>query len=445
MNRYDLEDLARRTAASYNLPPDIFLRLINTESGFNPNAVSSKGATGLTQLMPDTAKEVGVTNPNDITQNIEGGARYLRKMLDRYDGNMELALAAYNAGPSNVDKFGGVPPFAETQNYLFKMLGRQPTQQDQMPNTPVMPKESNLGGLLGMFTAPTNQSGMSAFQNFAQALDPLILPEARMGKVIRGQASARQKTAQSNATARMLDGLPNGKPYADAIRNGADGQAIYLQYLKDSKEGTLSKKDIFDATNSLRKEFIGKQETKEFAKQSAAFARIMASAEAPTGAGDMALIFNYMKLLDPGSTVREGEYATARDTGNVSNRVRAIYNKLVMGTTLTEEQRADFVDRSVRLYKQAETQFQKISDQYAKLAKDQGLDVNQVIIDSGYTGKIPEINENIQREGIPPKPTTDKFPQKFVDEFPTEEDWRIHWINNMSQTERETYIEAMSR
>ena len=92
MNRYDLEDIARRTAASYNLPPEIFLRLINTESGFNPNAVSPKGATGLTQLMPDTAREMGVTNINDITQNIEGGARYLKKMLDKFNGNMELAL-----------------------------------------------------------------------------------------------------------------------------------------------------------------------------------------------------------------------------------------------------------------------------------------------------------------------------------------------------------------
>lgn len=447
MNRYDLEDLARRTAASYNLPPEIFLRLINTESGFNSNAVSPKGATGLTQLMPDTAKEVGVTNPNDITQNIEGGARYLRKMLDRYDGNMELALAAYNAGPSNVDKFGGVPPFAETQNYLFKMLGRQPVQQDQMPNTPTTPKQSGLGGLgglLGMFTNADKQSGLSLFENLGQALDPLILPEARMGDVIRAKGKQNVSRDQSNATAKMLDNLKGGAPYAAAIRNGGNAQQIYLQYLKDSKEGTLSKKDIFDATNSLRKEFIGKQETKEFAKQSAAFARIMASAEAPTGAGDMALIFNYMKLLDPGSTVREGEYATARDTGNVSNKVRAIYNKLVMGTTLTEEQRADFVDRSVRLYRQAETQFEKISDQYAKLAKDQGLDVSQVIIDSGYVGKIPEINENIQREGIPPKPTTDQFPQKFVEQFPTEEDWRNHWINNMSQKDREAYIEAMS-
>ena len=74
MNRYDLEDLARRTAASYNLPPEIFLRLINTESGFNQNAVSPKGAIGLTQLMPGTAQELGVDATN-ITQNIEGGAR----------------------------------------------------------------------------------------------------------------------------------------------------------------------------------------------------------------------------------------------------------------------------------------------------------------------------------------------------------------------------------
>ena len=450
MNRYDLEDLARRTAASYNLPPEIFLRLINTESGFNPNAVSPKGATGLTQLMPNTAREMGVENINDITQNIEGGARYLRKMLDKYNGNMELALAAYNAGPGNVDKFGGVPPFAETQNYLFKMLGRQPSQPDQAPNTRATSRGDEQSGLLNMLTNMGNQSGMNMFQNFAQALDPLILPEARMGEVIRDQGKLARKGRQDNATAKMLDGLEGGAPYAAAIRNGADGQTIYMQYLKDRKDGTLSKKDIFDATNALRKEYIGKQETKEFAKQSAAFARIMASAQDSTGAGDMALIFNYMKLLDPGSTVREGEYATARDTGNVSNRIRAIYNKMVMGTTLTEEQRADFVDRSVRLYRQAETQFQQITDQYTKLAKDQGLDVSQVIIDSGYVGEIPEINKNIQRDTIPPKPSPDQFPQnkewaKFAEQFELDEDWRNHWINNMTKTQRENYIEQMSQ
>ncbi len=448
MNRYDLEDIARRTAASYNLPPEIFLRLINTESGFNPNAVSPKGATGLTQLMPDTAREMGVTNINDITQNIEGGARYLKKMVDKYDGNMELALAAYNAGPGNVDKFNGVPPFAETQNYLFKMLGRQPSQPEQMPNTRSTSRGDEQGGLLNMLSNMGNQSGLSTFQNLAQALDPLILPEARMGEVIRSRGAKTQKQRQSNQTAAMLDNLEGGAPYAAAIRNGADGQTVYMQYLKDKKEGTLSRKDIRDATNALRKEYIGTPETKEFAKQSAAFARIMASADAPTGAGDMALIFNFMKLLDPGSTVREGEYATARDTGNVSQRVRAIYNKMVMGTTLTPEQRADFVDRSVRLYKKAETQFGKVTDQYSKLAEEQGLPIDQIIIDKGYEGKIPEINENIQNETrfpqVPPKPTSPPFDEEFVRQFSTMEAWANHWQNNMDDDARTIFIEAFS-
>ena len=451
MNRYDLEDLARRTAASYNLPPEIFLRLINTESGFNQNAVSPKGAIGLTQLMPGTAQELGVDATN-ITQNIEGGARYLRQMLDKYNGNMELALAAYNAGPGNVDKFGGVPPFAETQNYLFKMLGRQPAQQPDMRVT-TRGQEPQSQGLLGTFGfggAVNPQTGMTAIENVTQALDPLLPPEQRMGQVIRDRGTSRKQTLQSNNTARLLDSLPGGKPYADAIRNGGDGQALYLQYLKDKKDGTLTAKDLRDQTNALRKEFIGKPETKEFSKQIAAFARIMASAEDSTGAGDMALIFNFMKLLDPGSTVREGEYATARDTGNVSQRVRAIYNKMVMGTTLTPEQRADFVDRSVRLYRSAETQFGKIREQYTELAKQQGLPVNQIIIDKGYEGTIPEINKDIQRQTIPPKPSPSDFPndkdwKKFAETFATDEDWKKHWIENMSQNQRIQYIESMSR
>ena len=291
MNRYDLEDFAKRTAASYNLPPEIFLRLINTESGFNPNAVSPKGAVGLTQLMPATAQELGVDASN-VTQNIEGGARYLRQMLDKYNGNMELALAAYNAGPGNVDKFGGVPPFAETQDYLFKMLGRQPAQQPDAPPSSTSDEQQSQG-LLSSFGFGMNvnpETGMTGLQNITQALDPLLPAEQRMGQVIRDRGKATKKTIQGNNTARLLDTLPGGKPYAAMIRNGADGQAVYLQYLKDQKDGTLTKKDKFDATNKLRQEFIGKQETKEFSKQVAAFARIMRSAEDPTAAGDLALI-----------------------------------------------------------------------------------------------------------------------------------------------------------
>ena len=113
--------LARAAARRHNLPEDLFLRLVHQESGWNPAAVSSKGALGLAQLMPDTARLLRV-DPLDPEQNLEGGARYLRMMYDRF-GNWELALAAYNAGPGAVDTHGGIPPFQETRQYVQIILG----------------------------------------------------------------------------------------------------------------------------------------------------------------------------------------------------------------------------------------------------------------------------------------------------------------------------------
>lgn len=122
-NRLTISESIRTAAAKYHLPAGLIRGMIQAESDFNVRAVSPAGAQGLMQLMPDTARELGVTDPFDINQNIDGGSRYLRKMLDRFRGDLKLALAAYNAGPGAVESYGGrVPPFAETRAYVRKVL-----------------------------------------------------------------------------------------------------------------------------------------------------------------------------------------------------------------------------------------------------------------------------------------------------------------------------------
>lgn len=114
-------EVAKAAARKHNIPEDLFLRLVQQESGWNPSAVSPKGATGLAQLMPDTADLLRV-DINDPAENLEGGARYLRMMYDRF-GSWRLALAAYNAGPMAVEEHDGIPPYAETENYVKAILG----------------------------------------------------------------------------------------------------------------------------------------------------------------------------------------------------------------------------------------------------------------------------------------------------------------------------------
>ncbi|RMH56216.1 MAG: lytic transglycosylase domain-containing protein [Candidatus Hydrogenedentota bacterium] len=119
-----MEDMIKGVADKHELNAALLAAVAGKESNFDPTAVSSKGAQGLMQLMPETAKMLGVKNPFDPRESLEGGAKYLKTLLERYGGDIKKALAAYNAGPGAVEKYGGVPPYRETREYVDDVLKR---------------------------------------------------------------------------------------------------------------------------------------------------------------------------------------------------------------------------------------------------------------------------------------------------------------------------------
>jgi hypothetical protein len=155
-----------------------------------------------------------------------------------------------------------------------------------------------------------------------------------------------------------------------------------VEYLTEGGPAQADPEEI----QKVRKEFSGLAPVKDFAAQSSAYGRIVAAARAPSAAGDLAMIFNYMKLLDPGSVVREGEFATAETAAGVPDRVRNIYNRVLTGERLGDEQRFDFLDRAERIYSSAEQGFDGLYQQYAGIAQAAGMPLDQALIDFRYQG-----------------------------------------------------------
>ena len=167
----DLNEVVNSASGRYRLDPDLVNSVIKAESGFNVRAVSPKGAQGLMQLMPGTASQLGVPNAFDPEANVEGGAKYLRELLERYNFDLVKALAAYNAGPQRVEQFGGVPPYYETRVYVAKIVrdfNRKKEAQKRAAAKPSAPK-AGVGKAIRPAGETRNSTVMQAKTGPAQA------------------------------------------------------------------------------------------------------------------------------------------------------------------------------------------------------------------------------------------------------------------------------------
>jgi hypothetical protein len=253
----DYRQAARDAARQYGVPEDLFLRVIQQESGFRPDVTSSAGAYGLAQLMPGTAAELGV-DPRDPLQNLAGGARYLRQQLDAF-GDPALALAAYNAGPGRVRQYGGIPPFEETQNYVQRILGG-----GAMPLQATMSTRGNaMNGMqqqprgilesLGIQRRDPEAEGETALpfyqrDRFADVMGGLAVglnelrgqPSQAIPQIVARGQDRREQRRTENQTVKML--RERGRAdLADAVESGALSarEAVGLTYQQPEQTAAI--------------------------------------------------------------------------------------------------------------------------------------------------------------------------------------------------------------
>ena len=413
--------------------------------GMNPDArntlAGGKGTYGIAQWrgsrMQDLADFAGV-DINDIT-----------------------ALPASRPGGLLTQNKGGSPMLPDPKQGPF-MMGEKTYGRGQYDRRQGQQKQGGLGGLLSMIgnaaTRVNPQTGLTGIESLGASLDALILPELRAGGRIRERGAERVAAANKNKTLEMLRargrddladmferGMISGTDAASQLLAGKkkpivvgdkliDPETYEVLYGAPPPEGG----DFKDAS-AFRKEFTGLSRIKNFSDVTEAYTRIVKSAKDPSPAGDLALIFNYMKVLDPSSVVRESEFAAAAKAGSFGARIQAAVNQVEKGTRLAPEQRADFLSRATDLYRGAEEQVRPIYDTYTEIAKARGFEPSRVLPEFGYKGDLFSVAPEFSPIPVPAMPAGATANGQPL----TQPDWEAIW-NARTAAEKKKWIETGS-
>lgn len=410
-----------RTGGVGKLPPD----MIQKESGGRQFARDGKpltspaGAIGIAQVMPATGPEAAHLagmpwDPqrfqNDPTYNEALGAAYYQDQMQRF-GDPELARAAYNAGPGRTGQYvnGDRPLPAETVAYadmngdgrIGGMGGGMPQQQGPQvaalgagdmplnPGGPEMPA-SMQGGYQPIGTQPPQQMAQGGPGGQGQqAANPQM--QAALAILANPWADEGQKQVAGMI---LQSAMKQNAPVQWEKLNDTTLYNPVTQETKAVGAGSVSGKPLapgnFDDQAKLRGEFL--QQSKDFVAVRDAFGRLQAASQDTTGASDVAMVYGFMKMLDPGSVVREGEFATAENTAGIPDQVRQLYNRALTGERLPPQVRQDFMQQAGRQFTNAKARQDATVEQYSSLAKSYGFDPALIGID--LTAGV----------GIPPAP-----------------------------------------
>lgn len=277
---------------------------------------------------------------------------------------------------------------------------------------------------------------------FANVMDSLIVglnsmrlnPDENIARMAQNRMAQRRQKRETNRTIQWMRANGYGQ-YADMVESGQiPAKTMMTTLLAKRLEGPAKPIEVggrlidpntyevvyspqegpdFEIEQKLRKEFAALPAIDQLANQTTAYEKILKSAENPSPAGDLALVFNYMKVLDPSSVVRESEFKSAAMAGNFGQRIQAAVGNIEKGTLLTADQRRDFIDRATRLYQGGVAQAQPFYDQYSQYAQKYGIDPSRILTQFSYAGQMPELLPNVPRE----------IPQSAIDAGLTQNDW----------------------